>query len=132
LDTTMATAVAAAPTAPVQVASLDPVTPRPAQPVQVASLDPAAAAPAVAASTPAPESNSFDVPSPSPEKLDAKLESQSEASAAAVTAAPVVTTVPVRRVTHLYVQVGAFSIHDNAERLKNRLAATGNLVVSPI
>jgi rare lipoprotein A len=34
-----------------------------------------------------------------------------------------VTTVPVPAVTHLYVQAGAFSNRDNAERLKQRLAA---------
>jgi rare lipoprotein A len=34
-----------------------------------------------------------------------------------------VTTVPVPAVTHLYVQAGAFSSRDNAERLKQRLAA---------
>jgi rare lipoprotein A len=34
-----------------------------------------------------------------------------------------VTTVPVPAVTHLYVQAGAFGSRDNAERLKQRLAA---------
>jgi rare lipoprotein A len=114
-DTATATAVAAAaPTAAVQVASLDPVV-----------TVPAATAPAAASATPAPQPDSSDVPSPSPEKLDAKL-------AANADDAPVVTTVPVPAATHIYVQVGTFSIRGNAERLKDRLSAAGNLTISSI
>ena len=40
--------------------------------------------------------------------------------------------VPVPAVTHLYVQVGAFSSPMNAARLKTRFSAAGNLDVSPI
>jgi rare lipoprotein A len=41
-----------------------------------------------------------------------------------------VTRVPVPPVTHLYVQAGAFSTYDNANRLKTRLA--GDLFISPV
>jgi rare lipoprotein A len=115
-DSATATAIAAAPTAAVQVASLDPIATAPAA-VGVPTVRP------VAASVPQPDP-SADLPSPSPEKLDAKLEAKADDP-------PVVTTVPVPAVTHLYVQLGAFSIRDNAERLKNRLAAQGSLI-SPI
>jgi len=112
-DPATATVVAAAaPTAAVQVASLDPVT-----------AMPAAAAPA--ATTPAPQPDSSDVPSPSPEKLDAKLASNEDDP-------PVVATQPVPAVTHIYVQVGTFSIKENAERLKARLSVPGNLTISSI
>jgi rare lipoprotein A len=40
--------------------------------------------------------------------------------------------VPVPPVTHLYVQVGAFSSRANAERLKRRLSAAGGLAISTI
>ncbi|MBI3676186.1 MAG: septal ring lytic transglycosylase RlpA family protein [Proteobacteria bacterium] len=43
-----------------------------------------------------------------------------------------VTQVPVPAVTHLYVQVGAFSTLDNANRLKLRLSAAGDVEISPI
>ncbi|HEY2071651.1 MAG TPA: septal ring lytic transglycosylase RlpA family protein [Rhizomicrobium sp.] len=43
-----------------------------------------------------------------------------------------VTEVPVPAVTHLYVQAGAFSTLANAERMKTRLAAAGDVVISPI
>lgn len=110
------TAVAAAPTAAVQVASLDPAVATPAttpspQPV---SADPQPANTALS-----------DVPSPSPERLDANLEAKADEP-------PVVTTEPVPSVTHIYVQVGIFAIKDNAERLKDRLSAAGNLSISSI
>jgi rare lipoprotein A len=40
--------------------------------------------------------------------------------------------VPVPATTHMYVQAGAFSSLANADRLKDRFAAAGNLVISPI
>jgi rare lipoprotein A len=43
-----------------------------------------------------------------------------------------VTKVPVPTVTHLYVQAGAFSSYDNAERLRGRLSGAGNLAISSI
>jgi rare lipoprotein A len=43
-----------------------------------------------------------------------------------------VTQVPVPPVTHIYVQVGAFSNQANAERLKDRFVSAGGLTVSPI
>ncbi|HEY5337828.1 MAG TPA: septal ring lytic transglycosylase RlpA family protein, partial [Rhizomicrobium sp.] len=43
-----------------------------------------------------------------------------------------VTRVPVPPVTHIYVQVGAFSTSANAARLKDRLSSAGDLFVSPI
>jgi rare lipoprotein A len=117
LDSATATAVAAAPTAAVQVASLDPVAAAPAA-VATPTATPAAAR------APQPDP-STEVPSPSPEKLDAKFEATADEP-------PPVTTVPIPAVSHLYVQLGAFSIKENAERLKNRLSAAGNLSVSAI
>jgi rare lipoprotein A len=43
-----------------------------------------------------------------------------------------VTTVPVPPVTQLYIQAGAFGSYDNAARLRNKLAASGNWTISPI
>jgi rare lipoprotein A len=43
-----------------------------------------------------------------------------------------VTQVPVPALTHLYVQAGAFSTEANAQRMKTRLAAAGDVVISPI
>jgi rare lipoprotein A len=43
-----------------------------------------------------------------------------------------VTKVPVPPVTHIYVQVGAFSSEANAERLKDRFSSAGGLTISPI
>jgi len=40
--------------------------------------------------------------------------------------------VPVPRVTHLYVQAGAFSSKANADRLKGKLAPAGGVLLSPI
>jgi rare lipoprotein A len=117
IHTTTATAVAAAPTAAVQVASLDPVA---AAPASAPATTPAAPAPQPESS---PESS--DVPSPSPEKLDVKFQANADEP-------PVVTTVPVPAVSHIYVQLGAFSIKENAERLKSRLSAAGNLTISAI
>ena len=115
-DTTTATAVAAASTAAVQVASLDPAvaTPATTPPPQPISVD------APQADTPAAY-----VPSPSPEKLDARLEAKADEP-------PPVTTVAAPAVSHIYVQVGTFAIEDNAERLKDRLSAAGNLTISSI
>jgi rare lipoprotein A len=91
-------AIAAAPTAAVQVASLDPVA---------SAAPPSETLPADAA----PEE-----PSPSPAALDA----------------PAVTQLAVPAATQIYVQAGAFSARENAERLKDRLAQAGNPVISPI
>src|SRR5215469_11987469 len=116
MDSTTETAVAGAPTAAVQVASLDPAvaTPATTPPPQTVSAEP-----------PPPESSSSDVPSPSPERLDANLEAKADEP-------PVVTTVPVPATTRIYVQVGTFAIRENAERLKDRLSAAGNLMISSI
>jgi peptidoglycan lytic transglycosylase len=43
-----------------------------------------------------------------------------------------VTEVPVPATTHMYVQAGAFSSYDNANRLKARFAAAGGVFISPI
>jgi rare lipoprotein A len=43
-----------------------------------------------------------------------------------------VTQVPVPAVTHLYVQAGAFSTYDNANRLRLRLSAAGDVEISPV
>lgn len=43
-----------------------------------------------------------------------------------------VTQVSVPAVTHLYVQAGAFSSYENANRMKSRLSAAGSIEISPI
>jgi rare lipoprotein A len=43
-----------------------------------------------------------------------------------------VTKVPVPAVTHIYVQVGAFSSEANAQRLMSRFSSAGGLTISPI
>jgi rare lipoprotein A len=99
----IATAVPAAPTVKVDTSGLNIVPGATvAPPVQVASLAPM---PTPAAAPPPPP--------------DAQPTGQ-------------VTDVPVPAVTHIYVQAGAFSSLDNANRLRNRLAAAGGLFVSPI
>jgi rare lipoprotein A len=122
-DTMTETAVAAAPAVAAAV---------PTATVQVASLDPVVATPAT---TPSPQTASDDVPpasassadppSPAPERPDATLEAKADEP-------PIATSVAGPAVTHIYVQVGSFSIRDNAERLKDRLSAAGNLTISPI
>jgi len=116
-DTTTATAVAtSAPTAAVQVASLDPLV---ATPATTPAPQP------VSAESPPADIPLSDAPAPSPERLDARLETNADEPPAATTAA-------VPAVMHLYVQVGTFAIRENAERLKDRLSATGNPMISPI
>jgi len=102
------------------VASLDPVV---ATPATTPAPQPVSAEPP-SADTPADTPQS-DVPSPSPERLDARLEAKADEP-------PVATTEAVPAAMHLYVQVGTFSIRENAERLKDRLSATGNPTISPI
>ncbi len=98
----IATAAAAAPTTPVQMASLDPVggiatdAPPPEQGVA------------------APPANAPPIPPPQDQPTGQ------------------VTQVAVPAVTHLYVQAGAFLQRSNAQRLMTRLAAAGGLVISPI
>lgn len=84
--------------------------------VQVASLDPVATPPPAPASD-QPEASSY--PSPSPERLD------SDQSVDAASA-------PVSSGSHYYVQAGTFAVRENAERLRDRLSATGNLTISSI
>jgi len=43
-----------------------------------------------------------------------------------------VTTVPVPAVTRLYIQAGAFSSYNNAMRLRDKLADSGEWTISPI
>ena len=89
----------------------------PTKRVQMAALDPVAGTavqpPPAAAAMPAPD------PSPSPASLDAEPTGH-------------VTQLPVPAVTHIYVQAGAFSIYENARRLRDRLASAGNLMISAI
>jgi rare lipoprotein A len=98
----LAKALPPAPVGRVETASLQvPDGARAAPPVQMASLAPPSMPPVESSySTPAENSDETDEPDDQ------------------------VTTVPVPAVTHLYVQAGAFSSRDNAERLKQRLAAT--------
>lgn len=95
------TAVAAAPSGRVQVASLN--TPKDLP---------------VATSAPRPQ-----MPAPVQTAPIADLPNPDEPTGQ-------VTTVPVPAVTHLYVQAGTFSSLDNANRLKQRLAAAGGLYIS--
>jgi rare lipoprotein A len=96
----IASALPAAPTGEVQMASLNPGS------GAVTALPPPAAAPAAE-------------PSPPSVPLAGQPTGQ-------------VTEVPVPAATHIYVQAGAFSMRTNAERLKDRLAAAGNLFISSI
>lgn len=97
----IASAVQAAPTGKVDVASL--------QAAPGAALDPAMAA----------------APLPSPVGAP-----PSEEQIAATEPTGQVTTVPVPAVTHLYVQVGAFSTMENARRIQSRLG--NGLMISTI
>lgn len=100
----LATAVPAAPTGKVDMSALNIVPGATiAPPVQVGQL---------------PEPTPAALPPP-PQPVEEPVTGQ-------------VTQVPVPAVTHLYVQVGAFSSRANAERLKTRLADAGGLLVSPI
>jgi rare lipoprotein A len=101
-------------TTPAAIASALPALP--AGQVVTAPLDPVAgiiAENAVPAAAPAP------IVAPSPAPPDTEPTGQ-------------ITEVPVPAVSHIYVQAGAFGIRANAERLKERLAAAGNLVISAI
>jgi rare lipoprotein A len=105
----IATAAKAAPVKKVDVGGLDivpgvPVAAPPPPAATVASL-----APTLVTSLPPPP-----LPSPATEPTGQ------------------VTQVPVPGATHLYVQAGAFSTRANAERLRGRLAAAGDVDISPI
>lgn len=99
---------------PAAIASALPAVP--AGQVQMASLTPVPGASTAPAAAPPPAAIE---PLPSRAAPDVQPTGQ-------------VTQVPVPPVTHMYVQAGAFSIHANAERLKNRFAAAGNLSISAI
>lgn len=97
----LAKALPPVPVGRVETASLQvPAGARAAPPVQTASLAPPSIPPA---------EHSYSIPA---ETSDETNEPDDQ-----------VTTVPVPTVTHLYVQAGAFGSRDNAERLKQRLAA---------
>jgi rare lipoprotein A len=85
--------------------------------VETAALNPV---PGVATAAPLPVASAPAVVPPPP---TAPLEGQPTGQ---------VTEVPVPAATHIYVQAGAFSMRSNAERLKDRLAAAGNLFISAI
>ncbi|HEY5047625.1 MAG TPA: septal ring lytic transglycosylase RlpA family protein [Rhizomicrobium sp.] len=97
----IATALPAAPTGEVRMASLNPVPG-----VAVMASAPVAAGPVAEASS-----------------LDPLPAGQPTGQ---------VTEVAVPAATNIYVQAGAFGMRTNAERLKDRLAAAGNLFVSSI
>jgi rare lipoprotein A len=109
-------------TAPVLASALPAV---PAGRVETASLE---LPETTAASSPPPPS--VQVASLSPPPMPAS-ESPPPPAADADQPDGEVTTVPVPAVTHLYVQAGAFSARDNAERLKARLASA-ELFISPV
>jgi len=101
--------------APETVASAGPAAPTP-------SVDTSALA-AVPGAAVAPPVQVAQLPAPAP------------AAAAPVPAAQPngqVTEVPVPSETHLYVQAGAFGSYANASRLRDRLTAAGNWVISQV
>jgi len=148
-----ATAVAV-PTPAVQTAELDPVataapgkddaapsSPPPAslapadidQP-PVADDDAGADAPAESPSTPAAlDSQSASAPPAADNSTPQEAPRSPEVAALDLPppAAPVA-TLPLSASTHLYVQVGAFSQRDNAERLRERVSAAGTVTISSI
>jgi rare lipoprotein A len=85
--------------------------------VQMAALEPVVGTTELP--PPPPPAAPTTEPSPSPAALDVQPTGQ-------------VTEVPVPAVTHVYVQAGAFSVYDNARRLRDRLVSAGNLVISSI
>jgi rare lipoprotein A len=104
----IATAAAAAPTTPVQTASLDPV-----------------GGTQLPTDAPPPEQTTPTQPANTPVEQPPQLPPQDEPTGQ-------VTQVAVPAVTHLYVQAGAFLQRSNAERLVTRLAAAGGVMISPI
>jgi rare lipoprotein A len=102
---------------PPQIASAVPAAPTEKVDTQALNLIPGAivAPPAPAALAPVPVVS----PSLPPSQADAQPNGE-------------VTKVPVPSVTHIYVQVGAFSNATNANRLRDRFSAAGGLSVSPI
>jgi rare lipoprotein A len=101
----LARALKAAPTGRVTATSLD--RPAAGRPVQVASLQPP---PASVSGAQARDDGADEV-----------VETAGATGQAAV---------PLPAATHLYVQAGAFSSRDNAERLKTQLAGAGGVFVS--
>jgi len=99
----IAMAVLAAPTPKVDTAALDVVPGTPVAP------------PTAMPTLPAPP------PSPEPARLDSGQLPTGQ-----------VTVVPVPAATHLYIQAGAFGTLANADRLRNKLAAAGDMNISPI
>ena len=106
-----------APETPPEVAIAVPAAPTEKVDTQALNVIPGAI---VAPSAP-PASLPVPVASPSlpPSQTDAQPNGQ-------------VTTVPVPPVTHIYVQVGAFSNQANAQRLMARFSSAGDLSISPI
>ena len=90
----------------------------PTEPVRTAALQ----VPDGAVSAPPVQVKALPSPSPS---TSAPIPNNSEPTGQ-------VTTVPVPAVTHLYVQAGAFTSYDNANRLKIRLASAGDLTISSV
>jgi rare lipoprotein A len=89
----------------------------PTRKVDTAALD---IVPGLPVATP-PPAVALPTPLPSPPIPAANMEPTGQ-----------VTEVPVPAITHLYVQAGAFSTRANADRMKERLAAAGDVEISPI
>jgi rare lipoprotein A len=102
---------------PPEIASAVPAAPTAKVDTQALNVIPGAivAPPAPPAAMPVPAAS----PSLPPSQTDAQPNGQ-------------VTTVPVPPVTHIYVQVGAFSNEANAKRLMSRFTSAGGLSISPI
>jgi rare lipoprotein A len=101
---------------PAAIAS--PVPAAPTGTVQTAALDPVAGA---SIAPPGTSDESAPAPTSAPSPLPADDQPTGQVIHVAVPAS-----------THLYVQAGAFSQKDNAERLKTRLATAGGLFISTI
>lgn len=104
--------------APAAVATA--VTAAPSEPVRMAALDPVAAAPA----TQAGPDESDEPPQADPtESSPAVVHRESSDTVAAL---------PPPAAGHIWVQAGTFAVQDNADRLKDRLSAIGNVTISSI
>lgn len=137
----VATAVAAVPTAPVQMAALDPVAAAPSAPGETAAadadppvVDPPQPVPAVQSETPAGETDAPPQSDPPASDPSASNPPASDPPPAALAAQPsdTVAALPASASAHIWIQAGTFAVRDNAERLKDVLSAQGNVTISSI
>jgi rare lipoprotein A len=101
-------------------------------PTEIASALPAVPAGAVETQTLAPVPGAATAPPAQADALPAPLPAAPVTAMADQQPTGQVSVVQVPVKTRLYVQLGAFSDHRNAERLKARLSAAQGLAISPI